>query len=124
MDGLRALAMEQVIEEAEHGLSVTLGLVSIPGMWLASKEFQCSDHIGVRLPCSCWGCVKPAIERLPRVILVETHCHMPYLRVPKGAINVLPHCAYSGCQRGCPSAVIQAHCPTLGFLTSVLSSLP
>lgn len=96
---------EQAIKEAKSpgcGLAAcaTLGLVSISGMWVAWREFQCSDHLGVQLPCSCCCCMELAIERLTHVVLVMTHCRMSYPRIPKGAINVLPHCAYSpGCQR-------------------------
>lgn len=52
----------------------------------------------------------PAIGRLSHVMLVKTHCYMSYLRVPKGAINVLPTTLILLAARGLPSAVLQALC--------------
>lgn len=112
---------EQVIEEAQSpgcGLAacVTLGLC--PFLYVGSSEevsMLRSSWCAAALRLLAMG---PAIERLAHVTLVMTHCRMSYLRIPKGAINVLPHCAYSpGYQKGSPSAVVQA-------APSLASSLP
>lgn len=120
---------ERVIEEAMHRLRALAMCHQGPGVHC----WYVASFKGVPMLRSYWRGAAlqllvmrgPAIGRLSHAILVKTHCHMPYLRASKGAINVLPTTLILLAARELLQLCSRpAAAPTLGFLTFVLSSLP